>query len=178
MSSTEYQRRRQQLMKLMTPGSIAVLPASRIQNPQPRHRTSVPPEQRLLLPDRLRGAQRGAGACAGSRTRRGDSVLPGARSRPRTMDRRADGSGPRVADARRGRWFPDHRSGRHPARAARRPGTRSTPTSANIRNSIATSSAGSKVSARDRYTVRCRRASSSCCRICCTICGCTNRRTN
>ena len=32
MSLSEYQRRRQQLMKLMTPGSIAVLPASRIQN--------------------------------------------------------------------------------------------------------------------------------------------------
>jgi Xaa-Pro aminopeptidase len=32
MSLTEYQRRRQQLMKLMTPGSIAVLPASHIQN--------------------------------------------------------------------------------------------------------------------------------------------------
>ena len=32
MSLTEYQRRRQQLMKLMTPGSIAVLPASRVQN--------------------------------------------------------------------------------------------------------------------------------------------------
>ena len=32
MSSSEYQRRRQQLMKLMAPGSIAVLPASRLQN--------------------------------------------------------------------------------------------------------------------------------------------------
>ena len=32
MSLSEYQRRRQQLMKLMAPGSIAVLPASRIQN--------------------------------------------------------------------------------------------------------------------------------------------------
>jgi Xaa-Pro aminopeptidase len=31
MSLSEYQRRRQQLMKLMTPGSIAVLPASNIQ---------------------------------------------------------------------------------------------------------------------------------------------------
>jgi len=31
MSQSEYQRRRQQLMKLMTPGSIAVLPASNIQ---------------------------------------------------------------------------------------------------------------------------------------------------
>ena len=142
MSLSEYQRRRQQLMKLMAPGSIAVLPASRLQirNRDTEHLFrqnsdfyyltgfDEPNAVLVLAPGREHG----------------EVILFCEEREPGLEQWTGERMGPDRATQMLGvdDGFPIGDLRRHPARPARRPRTRLRESSANTPSSIATCSAG------------------------------------
>ena len=148
-------------------------------HPQPRHPLPVSAGFRLLVPDRLPRARRGAGAGARPQARRGDPVLPRARPRARRLGRPAAGPGRRGGRLRPGRRVSDRSDiddilpglleGRRRVLLPLRPRRRLRPQADRLDQPRARAGRG---------RARSRRTNSSSSATCWTSCACSSRPTN